>query len=240
MSMLRKYFDDAERRYNYRIKSVVELDDHALDAIENVVLKYNPFDMTQVSKTILHRNPLDFPNISAAEVYSVDICLGLPASPSVLRREIAFALGVSDGEVMVRGENDPTEIETQRIDASEDMTAEAKGDEAAALIDTGLDYPEANEVDGKRLYGNEYNGRLVSMLKQIADERKTVVRKSHDYPDVKSDVKDDQGPLPALGDIEHVETSKHGNLDDNTKVYKRVYKNGRVVSKDGVAVKRGK
>jgi hypothetical protein len=239
MSMLRKYFDDAERRYNYRIKAIIELDEQALDDIEKALMKYNPFGMTQVSKTILHRNPLDFPNVSAAEVYSVDICLGLPASPVVLIRELSTAMGCHASEVMVRGENDPTEVETQRILAAEDMAAEGD-DDTATLLDTALDYPEHDAVDGASLAGDAYNGRLLNTLKQIADERKTHTQKTHDYDDVKSDVAADGGPEPDLGDAEHAETSKQGNLDDNNKKYARVYKNGRVIKKDGVAVKRGK
>lgn len=240
MSMLRKYFDEAERRYNYRIKAIIELDEHAIDIIERAILKYNPFDMSQVSKTILHRNPLDFPNVSAAEVFSVDIGLGLPVSPSVLSAELATALGIHGTEIVVRGENDPTEIETQRLNAAEDMATEAKGDDAESLLDTALEHPEASSPDGDTLYGDRYNGRLIKTLQQIAQERKVVTKKTHDYDDPKMDIPADGGPLPDLGDVDHAETSKHGNLDDNTKTYARVYRNGRVVKKDGVAVKRGK
>jgi hypothetical protein len=240
MSMLRKYFEDAERRYNYRIKAIIELDEPALDRIEKAILKYNPFDMSQVSKTILHRNPLDFPNVIAAEVYSVDVCVGLPASPHVLRRELADMLGIHESEIVVRGENDPTEVESQRIVAAEDIAEEGKDGEADTLLMTAQDYPEADAVEGDKLYGDAYNGRLMKTLKQIADERKVHCQKSHEYEDVDSDVEADGGPEPDLGDAEHIETSKHGNFDDNKKVYKRVYKNGRVIQKDGVAVKRGR
>lgn len=239
MSMLRKYFDEAERRYNYRIKAIIVLDEDALDCVERAILKYNPYDMSQVSKTILHRNPLDFPNVSAAEVYSVDVTVGLPVSPSVLRREVAEALGCHESEVMVRGENDPTEVETGRLNAAEDIANEEKDGEPDTLLMTAQDYPEHDEVPGEKMFGDKYNGRLLKTLKDIADERQNHVQKTHDYEEPKADVEADGGPEPDLGDAEHAETSKHGNLDDNTKVYKRVYKNGRVVQKDGVAVKRG-
>jgi hypothetical protein len=103
-----------------------------------------------------------------------------------------------------------------------------------------MEYPEAEAGEGEKLYGDKYNGRLINTLKQIADERKLNIQKTHDYADVPADVDTDGGPEPTLGDIEHAPTSKHGNLDDNEKTYARVYKNGRVIKKDGVAVKRGK
>ncbi len=239
MSMLRKYFDEAERRYNYRIKTIHPLDETGLDAVEKAIVKYNPFDISQISKTILHRNPLDFPNVKAAEVYSVDISLGLPVSPSVLRKEIADNMGIRENDIMVRGENDPTEIENQRINADADIATEAKGDEPATLLDTALDYPEVEAIEGDRLYGDAYNGKLLQTMMKIAAERKTNTVKSHNYDDVKSDVPADTGHSVETKDIEDVETSKHGNLDDNTKKYARVYKNSRVIKKDGVAVKRG-
>lgn len=236
MSMLRKYFEEAERRYNYRIKSVIDIDEKALDAIERVILKYNPFDMTQVSKTIHHRNPLDFPNVTSAEVYSLDISLGLPVSPYALSKDLAKAMGCHETEVVVRGENDPTEVESQRLVTGEDLSKEEG--ETASLLDTAKDYPEHSEQDGATMYGNKYNGKLLQTLKKIADERKVITQKSHDYTDVENDVKTDEGPQPDLGEIDIATTSKHGNFDNNTVIYSRVYKNGKVIKKDGVAVKR--
>jgi hypothetical protein len=240
MSMLRRYFEEAEREYNYRIKTVFELNENVLDEIEKVMQRYNPHGMTEVDKTILHTNPADFPEFKAAEVFSVDVCLGLPVSTHEFRIQLAQALGVSLAEIVVRGEGDPSEAEREREAALEAIEAEADGEQAEALLNTAQDYPEHDSPEAETMYGDKYNNRLLSMMAKISEEKKAEPIKTHEYEDVKNDVEEDDGPQIGDGEeAEHAETSAYGNYDDNRRKYRRVYRNGRLIEKDGIAVKRG-
>lgn len=261
MSMLRKYLEETERKYHYRIKTVVPLDDAAMDRIESAVLaKYVPLSVGNVEKTIFQRHPLDFPGIDNAEVYWVDVTLGMSASSYILQQDIRAALGIPEKFIVVRGENEPTEVETQRINAVADMEKEAaeKGLKPAALLDHP-DYPEADDVKATDYYGDEYNSRLTDYLKKLQDERDLEVRAANapkpfdwlerepkqDEADYNADIKG----APAAASVRKksaktppIDTAKHGNLDNNDSEHKRVFadKKGdrKVLSKTGTAVKK--
>ena len=88
------YLDQVEKVYSYRIKTVAPLDDLALDRIERLIQKYDPIEMSAVKKTIHQRQPLDFIGIQNAEVYIVDIVLGLPVSSYILQQELKYVLNL--------------------------------------------------------------------------------------------------------------------------------------------------
>jgi len=241
---IRKYLAAVERTYNYRIKTVVEVTDEVKDAIEQALLKYEPLDISSPKKTIFQKAPLDFPSLSNVEVYILDVELAFPASPYVMTEELRLAMGCPKSYVVVRGDNDPTELETERLNAESDMADEAKRRnlEPGALL-TKDGYEEAEQVDASQFYGNEYNSRFLGILGKIEKERAESRRdpanalfKFLDHPP--SDVADDNG---AFND--HIEgapqispkasrakttdkISDHGNLDDDNKEHSRVFQKG--------------
>lgn len=252
---LKQYIAESERVYNYRLKSVIPLDDDAMDRLETAILKYQPIDITRPIKTMLQKNPLDFPNVFAAEVFICDITLGLPASSYVLQNEIRTALHTTETNIVVRGYNDPTEIETNRLNTMAELDSDAReqGLEPRSIL-TDPNYGEFQEPE-KELYGNSYNSKFLNYLRKIEkeDEDKHKVDAHNslfswmDLP--KSDVIDDDGAhnkdikdAPTVGDAkgETIDTgaSNHGNMSDHKKTYKRLYgKNGlrmkdTIVSKD--------
>lgn len=259
---LRKYLAETERHYNYRIKTVVPIDDSVLDRIDRCIAKYLPVSVGRVQKTMFQRNPLDFAGVENAEVYYIDIQTSLPASPYVLQQDIRMSLGIPEKFIIVRGENDPSEVETQRINAVADMDAEAKakGLTPAALLNNP-EYPEGAEVDPTEFYGDDYNTSLKAYLKKIADERKMIEIETVNAP-FKWLLGDEQEPIQDKSDYnENIpgapgiaksgknskgpqDKSDQGNMENNTTEYKRVFtdKNGKttVLKKTGVAVKKDK
>jgi hypothetical protein len=168
----KSYLAAAERTYSYRVKTVVPLDDVAMGHIERAVAKYNPLEIGKVSKTILQKEPLDFAEVQNAEVYIIDMTLGLPASAYVLQQDFRNALGIPEEYIKVRSANDPIEVEQQYFDAVSDMDAEAAamGMRPAPLL-VQPDYPEANKVDAADLYGDVYNKRFLDYLHTVAKNR---------------------------------------------------------------------
>lgn len=248
---IRHYIAQAEKTYSYRIKTVFPLTDDVMGRIEQLILKYKPLDLGSPRKTMFQKAPLDFPTVQGAEVYMLDIELGLPCSGVVLARELTQALGVPDKFIVVRGENDPTELETERMVAKAEMdeTAEKAGETPGARLDLP-GYDEVEAQDGSELYGDKYNRRFLGHLKAVEDERIEAMKlKNTPAPfgwlDVKADPEVPTDPGPTIGmeaGKENDQIGNRGNLDNARQKYTRLYqKQGKTYVKrsDGDPVRKG-
>lgn len=231
---LRDYLARAERTYNYRIKAVIPLNDAVMDVIERLLAPYLPKKIGRVNKTIFHKNPLDFQNVVVgAEVYSVDISLGLPISGYAIGTEIVRALKIPDKFVIVRGENDPTELETERLNAEAEMDEEAEKEGLVrdALLNHG-DYPEVAAKSGDEYYGDKYNGRLLSYMKKAQEDREQEAvkpPKPFEYLTPKSDA-DTTDFNDGIDGVKPATTTGErpaGTLDDVRRLAKRLYKDAK-------------
>ena len=239
---LQKYIAESARCYNYRIKSIVPLEDVEMDWIERVAMKYQPLDITRPRRTMLQANPLDFKNTNAAEIYIVDLSLGLPASPYVLQKELQLALRIPESSILVRGSNDPTEVESERLVAAGEITDEAK---KLGLTPSGLiSDPTYSEVTpSEDLYGAVHNQKFLDYLRAVQKERDEARKvdpanplfKWMDMP--KQEVVDEgtyneniTGAL-GLGQAKEgdCDVAPEGNIDDRKRTYKR-----RFATQDGV------
>jgi hypothetical protein len=243
---IKKYLAEGEKHYQYRLKTVMKLDDDAMDRVERVLLKHLPVDISRPKKMMFQARPLDFTNVENAEIYFVDFTLELPASPNVLESEIRIALKAPAPYVIVRGFNDPTALEQNLLDAEGAMAIAAakEGMTPGALMDEG-NYADGDEPETP-LYGDAYNAKLKDYLRTIQKDDPT--NKKIDAPnalfkwmDMPKDGADDNMAFnngikdaPGLGKAgtkeKPVETSPEGNLDDTQKRYKRLY------GKDGTRV----
>jgi hypothetical protein len=241
---LKKYIVETERSYNYRLKTIVSLDDDAMDRIERLAMKYQPLDISRPRKTIMQKNPLDFTNIGvdAAEVWIVDFEFGLPASGYAFGEEIRHVLGAPEKYVIVRGANDPTEVESERLVAGAEIADEAV---KQGLTPSGLlNDPTYSEVTpAENLYGKVHNERFLDYLRTVQKEREAKSKVDPLSPlfkwiDMPKQETTDEGEYnadipdaPRLGKAgptsDGSDTAKEGNLDDRKRTYKRQYgKNG--------------
>ncbi len=169
-----EYLLESDREYHFRIKSIEPLEEDEMDRLERVLRKYELRDITGPRKTIIQEHPMDFYNIQNAEVYIVDAVLGVPQSSYILQQELRENLGVTEGYLVVRGDNDPLEIETQRRNMDREIRDQVEKGEfrKAALLDTEPGYPESEYgVDGKELFGTEYNSKFLNTLAQVSATR---------------------------------------------------------------------
>ena len=179
---LQQYLTESEKQYRLRLKTIVPIDDSVMDKIENYLTKYKPLAVSRPSKTILQREPLDFPNVAAGEVYIVDMTFGLPAAPHVLRADLRKLLDAPENYVFVRTRNEPGEIETERLNALADieLEAEKRGLKPASLLDDP-DYSEADH-EHQDMYGTDYNAALLSYLATVEGERHETVERVQNAP----------------------------------------------------------
>jgi len=233
---LRQYIAESEKKFSYRIKSVADLPS-GFEQIKRFLQRYNLIDIKKPKKTIMQKNPLDFESVPNAEVYIMDVTLGLPISSYVIQRELVGVLGLPGDYLVVRGENDPVEQQVIAGDQSADIKkqAEKKDLSPAALLGTDSQYPEAEQTaDGSNYYGNSYNSRLLDYLEKQSQERVEAMKvdapaplfKWLDMPkpEVDSDFnRDIKNPTILPKETDAKVPTPTGNFDDEGKVMKKTY-----------------
>lgn len=180
---LHEYLAETEKQYHLRLKTVVPLDDAAMERIEMTLAKYMPLMISTPKRTILQRQPLEFPDVQNAEVYIVDMTFGLPAAPPVIRDDLRKALNAPDSHVFIRNMYSPGEVEIARLNAVKDIETEAtaKGLTLVAMLDDE-DYNESEEHDNAELFGNSYNRAFLNYLGTVQQERQAKVAKVETAP----------------------------------------------------------
>ena len=160
-----QYLAESTKEYKYRLKTIVELNDEDLKKLETCLKKYDLVTISKPKKTIFQKKPRDFPGVEGAEVFIVDFTLRMPVTSYSMSLEFRKLLEIHENHIVVRGENEPVELEAQKMIA--DLEAEEK--ENKALLDDEV-YSEFNEPQ-EVAYGDEYNRKLLSYLAQVASDR---------------------------------------------------------------------
>ena len=152
---LQDYLLGVKKTHNYTVRVANHvLTDENIDRIESNLKAYELVDITRPKKSIIQTHPLGFAEPINAEVYLIDVKLGLPASSFYLGREIAKILKISEIYVVVNGDDNPVVDYADALKKQE----EAKPGE-----------PMDVNVDPATVYGGKYNE---NMLKTILDARK--------------------------------------------------------------------
>lgn len=152
------YLAESAKVYKYRIKSVCQMDAHFVETVKNALFKYDIKDVSTPKKLMAQKAPMDFRDFHMAEVWVMDIETGVPASSYVLANDLRSAMQVGDKMLVVRGANEPVELEAQKIE-------EIHKDDQEALLQQG-NYEEA-EQPKEVAYGDAYNKKLLNYLAQI-------------------------------------------------------------------------
>ena len=252
MTSFKSILESFQREYNFRIKSVVDISND-MDIIERALMRYDALEIAKPVKTIMQNQPLDFIGIDAAEVWIVDAVVRVPVSAYALRLELCALLNVSENFIVVKSDNDPTEVESNRITAMKSMKDDPEFKEIP-MLSTDPNYPEES-FDASLIAGNAYNERFLDFLaKQTVERKEEEVVKTgsglfawletngahvEDSEDFNKDIKD----APKVHNTRDAKKttdkdfrgldkfmSQHGNLDDDTRSYtKRFTKDNKEV-----------
>lgn len=151
------YLAESTKIYKFRVKTVAQIDDKFISDLKEILFKYDVKSVSQPKKLMAQKLPLDFHNFPMAEIYIVDIEIGVAASSYVLAVELRGAMGLQDDMLVVRGDNEPVELEAQKIE-------EIHKDDIVAL----LQQPNYEEADQPKevAFGDAYNKRLLDYLAQ--------------------------------------------------------------------------
>jgi|TARA_B110000908_G_scaffold163671_1_gene210516 hypothetical protein len=155
MKSLKQYLAESEKTYSFRVRTVAEMSDEQLDKLEQHLARYNVESVSAPKTSIIQKSPTGFGNIGPSAVTTIEIVQHLPSTPIAMQEEIAVATGVPLGAIRVYNEGDVTDIEEELED-----TAEPTGNSRLA----DADYSEAEKVDHKQHYGNEFVSNFVKNL----------------------------------------------------------------------------
>jgi hypothetical protein len=149
---LSDYLLMVQKEYTYKIKIAHSMDDKDFERMERPLLKYDIIDVKSMIKTPIQKNPLDFPTVSASEVYIIEIVSLIPISTETLRGELAKALHFHMDYIHVRNENSPYNEYEENMIKFQDETYMPK---------------PAKEATVPAPYGDDYNEKMV---KEITDK----------------------------------------------------------------------
>lgn len=165
-----QYFAESMKEYRFRLKTVLDLSDAEIEKIKKVLDKYDLVKFEEPKKTVMQYKPLDFQGVNYANVTIIDFVVTFPVAQFALQLELCNVLGTLDRFLVVRGDNEPNEIE-QRNKEEEEAEEELK---ETALMDDP-DYSECPEVP-EVAYGDEYNKKLLDYLASVAAKKEPKVK----------------------------------------------------------------
>ena len=155
MKSLKQYLAESEKTYNFRLRTVAEMSDDQLDKLEKHLARYNVESVSEPKTSIIQRSPAGFGDIGPSAVSTLEIVTHLPCTPNVMQEEVAASTGISIGAIRVYNEG-------EFIDEEEDLENATDDESKSVLADA--DYSEAEKVEHKDNFGNEFVSNFVKNL----------------------------------------------------------------------------
>lgn len=251
MKLFKEYLEESQNTHTYRIKIVVEPTEDRMESIERLLKRY---DLISVSTPQKISNPqktsLEFRDIDNENEWYVDVSIGMPLSSYILQQELRAALDIPEKFIVVRNDNEPIEVESQKQQMLRDLRAKLKDDgytEKASLLSTNRYYLDAEQPAIEDAYGDKYNKKFLNLLADIAKNRKNQEFEAQDGHIKISELKKvKQEPTQDIADFNaNYDTPKpvtkpkspvnypvdpnyltsNGNFDDDSKTYFTIAKN---------------
>lgn len=175
MTNLKKYISESSREFKYRVKTVVDMNDVFIEGLETALKKYHIKDIGKPVKTIIQDKPFDFPEFRNTAVWSCEVVTELPFVPAIVLKHLKDLLDVFESVIIIRGFNEPLEVQTQDQIALNDINSEAnkKNFEKGSLLSTDSEYGQEEDMSKNTTtsYGDEYNKRFLDFLSQVQTNR---------------------------------------------------------------------
>lgn len=160
------YLNEVDRVYQYTIKvAAPEFNAAHMEKVKSCLAKYDVKDISDVRKTPLQKNPIDFPNVTNMEVFIFDVKMKYPATIEMLHTHICDGLGLPKAMMVVYSENDPRHAYTE---AWIERNTQEYRDAYKAIIGTA---PE--EVFNEELYPQKIVDELIKKAKERVKKAKT-------------------------------------------------------------------
>jgi hypothetical protein len=173
MKSFKQYLAESTRESSYAIKLAAEPTDAQLDAIESYLKRYDLIDISKPNKLL--NDKVDFSNGANKHIWQITVAIGMPLSSYAMMQELKSALNIPEDYIVVRGSNEPIEIEANEDEFLGDVAKRAadKGLVPASRLSTDRFYDDAEQPLATNVFGDAYNKKFLDYLGKVADDRKT-------------------------------------------------------------------
>jgi hypothetical protein len=161
MKKLSQYLAESAKTYEFRMKTICKLSDDQLDCMERCLRKYEAYDISSPKKTIMQRNPIDFHDSGAHEVFIIDFKTKLPTAPHELMNMLVAKLGCAENTIKVRNSADP-------IEELDEKSREAPDSKKYSVRLTDGDYSEYDAQKADEMHGEKH---ITSFIKELEKSR---------------------------------------------------------------------
>ena len=173
MKNFKDYLSESAEKYDFRIKIAGTVTTEQVDALKNLLQKFQVSGFKKVSTTPIQEMPLDFPKIKNAEVSIFEVSLDYPSTQWELKEYLGTGLGLTQDAIVVRRPGEP----------SEEYQEPQEKREGALLNDS--EYKEAPNAKFEDFYGDKYNTDFVKELNAILKLQRK--ERGEQIPEAKSD-----------------------------------------------------
>ncbi len=163
----KNYYEQVQQTFDFRIKSVGRIGDEEMDKMELVLDKYRPSKIGKPKKMMFQTTPLGFTGVKNVEVWFFDVTLTVPAHAPTLANDLRTTFGLSGNSGLIQV-SDP-HADDAAADAAEEAAEDAEKPKEALLLDP--DYKEAEDVDADEHFGDAYNKKFLSYVKEVEEKR---------------------------------------------------------------------
>ena len=174
MKSLKNYIAESIKTHVYYIKVAMPLSSSQVNTVESLLRVYQIVDFGKLIK--IEDDQFDFFDIySNKEVYSLRVVTNIPLSSYVVQQQLRDALIIPEKYIVVRGSNEPVELEAEEQRFKQKAAEDAKANEFtfASRLSTDRLHDDAEQPEVTNIFGNEYNKNLLGHLATIKDDRKT-------------------------------------------------------------------
>ena len=171
MKSFYEYLADTEKTFEYKVKTLWPLDEEKMELLERVFSRYDVVAIDGPYESVTELNPLDFKNVKYATVFIVNVTTKVPVSPYYTMQKLRSVFEIPEGQIVVRGINEPIEQETLEIQDKKAFDIMAIEDDLtrAPLMSTSPIYAEHDYSAEEVPYGDKFNNKLLNKLANEAD-----------------------------------------------------------------------
>lgn len=173
MKTFKEYLAESKKLFGFKIKVAGEVPEKFSENLKARLDRCGLKTLDETVKTPVQRLPIDFPELKNVPVTIFNVICEYPITAPEIEKELT-EMGMDPCCFRVRGAGEPTEVE------QEQMLADPSG--KSLLQDS--DYSEAEIVEYKNYFGDDFNASFLQDLAKAAKERNKELGHGSGNPDV--------------------------------------------------------
>lgn len=161
MKTFKEYLSESKKVYSFKVKVAGAIPEGFQDKLKTELDRCKLITLEKIASTPIQKFPLDFPNMSNAEVTVFEVICEYPINAQEIANSVK-SIGLAEETFRVRGSSEPSEVDQLLVDN------EPSG--KALLADAN--YKESTNAKHKDYFGNDFNKGFLKDLEKTAKARK--------------------------------------------------------------------